>query len=324
MDRRQILALAALTAAPLPILAQDLTPTRPLPFRLRSRFWMNLHHALAELVQPDSEMADWRQPQGWSEADTQAWRAAQQTYREAFAEVHVAFDERFQALRLALLGLADAQPLPSLAPALHPFGLALERAAGPYRRHLWGRHAALNESWILQARPLLARHGLAMRDRLEAALQPALPDFIPVDVVAHAANFAGAYTHPGPAHTVMPSTRRSYQGDASLEMLFHEASHSGMDSRLIHDIDALLAPRGLTDKRGLWHATQFFTVGHLAQRVLAEAGRTYEPYAQRWHVLERAWAFAIAPLTAQWLPYLEGRRSRDEALAALVSASYPA
>ncbi|HLO93345.1 MAG TPA: hypothetical protein VK195_03445 [Burkholderiaceae bacterium] len=324
MDRRQVLVLMAGTAGPLPLFAQDLTPARPLPFCLRSRFWMNLHHVLAELVQADSEMADWRQPQGWSEADAQAWRAAQQTYREAFAEADVPFDERFQALRLALLGLADAQPLPSLAPTLHPFGLALEQAAGPYRRHLWSRHAALNESWILQARPLLVRHGRVLRDRLEAALQPALPELIPVDVVAHAGNFAGAYTHPGPAHTVMPSTRRSYQGDASLEMLFHEASHTGMDSRLIRDIDALLAPRGLKDKRGLWHATQFFTVGHLTRQVLAEASRAYEPYAQRWRVLERTWSFAIAPLAVHWQPYLDGRRPRDEALAALVSAAYPA
>lgn len=323
MDRRTALGLLV-ALDPLSALAQDLTPARPLPWRLRSRFWMNLHHVLAELVQADSELAAWRQPQGWSDAEGQAWQAAQHRYREAFAEADIPFDERFQALRLALLGIADAQPLPTLAPALHPFGQALEEAAGPYRRHLWSGHAALNEAWIQQAQPLLNRHGLLLRERLEAVLQPALPEYIPVDVVAYAANFSGAYTHPGPAHTIMPSTRKSYQGAASLEMLFHEASHTGMDSRLISDINALLAPRGLRDKRGLWHATQFFTVGHLAQRVLAEAGRAYVPYGQRWRVLQRAWPFAIAPLEAHWLPYLEGRNSRDEALAALVEASYPA
>ncbi|MBB2485610.1 hypothetical protein H5407_10285 [Mitsuaria sp. WAJ17] len=324
MDRRQVLALLAVPAGPLPALAQDLTPARPLPFRLRSRFWMNLHHVLAELVQTDSGLADWRQPHRWPDAEGQAWQAAQHRYREAFAEADIPFDERFQALRLALLGVADGQPLPTLEPALRPFGHALEQAAGPYRRHLWSRHAALNEAWIHQAQPLLGSHGQRLRERLEAVLQPAMPEFLPVDVVACAANFAGAYTHPGPAHTIMPSTRKSYQGDASLEMLFHEACHTGMDSRLIRDINALLAPRGLTDKRGLWHATQFFTVGHLTQRLLAEAGRTYEPYAQRWRVLERAWGFAVTPLATHWQPYLEGRRSRDEALAALVFASYPA
>ncbi len=323
MDRRQALGMLA-AAGPLSALAQDLTPARPLPFRLRSRFWMNLHHVLAELVQPDSELADWQRPQGWSDADGQAWQAAQHRYREAFAEASIPFDERFQALRLALLGTADAQPLPTLAPALRPFGQALEQAAGPYRRHLWSGHAALNEAWIHQAQPLLISHGPQLRERLEAVLQPALPEFIPVDVVAYAANFAGAYTHPGPSHTIMPSTRKSYQGDASLEMLFHEAGHTGMDSRLIRDINALLAPRGLTDQRGLWHATQFFTVGHLTQRLLAEAGRAYEPYAMRWRVLQRAWPFATAPLALHWQPYLEGGRSRDEALAALVAASYPA
>lgn len=323
MDRRQALGLLA-AAGPLSALAQDLTPARPLPFRLRSRFWMNLHHVLAELVQPDSELADWRLPQGWPEAEGQAWQAAQQRYREAFAEADIPFDERFQALRLALLGRADAQPLPTLEPALRPFGQALTQAAEPYRRHLWSGHAALNEAWIQQAQPLLNRHGLPLRERLEAVLQPSLPAFVSVDVVAYAANFAGAYTHPGPAHTIMPSTRKSYQGDASLEMLFHEASHTGMDSRLIQDINALLAPRGLTDKRGLWHAIQFYTVGHLTQRVLAEAGRDYLPYALRWRVLERAWPFALAPLAAHWQPYLEGGRPRDAALAALVAASYPA
>ena len=308
----------------MPALAAVMPPARPLPFRLRSRFWMNLHHVLAELVQPDSELPAWRQPQGWSDTDSTAWQSAQRTYRQAFASADVVFDDRFQALRRALLALADQQPLPVLEPALQPFGEALSQAADPYRRHLWPAHSKSNEDWIRQARPLLETHGGALRDRLEAALQPALPDLIPVDVVAYAANFAGAYTHPGPAHTIMPSARPDYQRDASLEMLFHEASHAGMDSGLIHDIDALLAPRGLTDKRDLWHATQFFTVGHLAQRVLAQAGRNYEPYAFRKRLYQRVWPFAMPPLVAHWLPYLEGLRSRDEALSALVAACYPA
>ena len=164
-----------------------------------------------------------------------------------------------------LLGTLTAGSMPArAAPA------ATERALRP-------AHAASNEAWISQAHPLLEAHGQLLRGRLEAVLQPALPELLPVDAVACAGHFAGAYSHAGPAHTVMPSTSVSYQGDASLEMLFHEASLTGMDSRLIRDIDALLAPRGLRDQRQLWHATQFFTVGHLTQRVLAKAGSTHEP-----------------------------------------------
>jgi len=324
LNRRQAGCLLVGAMTRLSARSEVRTPSLYLPFLLRSSFWMNLHHVLAELVQADGELADWRRPQGWSGTEAQAWQSAQALYAEAFAKADVVFDNRFQALRRSLLGLTETQPLPPLEPELVPFGEALQEAAEPYRHHLWPQHATLNERWIQQARPLLDRHGEAVRKRLEAVLQPALPRYILVDVVAHAANFAGAYTHPRPDHTVMPSTRHSYQGFASLEMLFHEACHTGMDDRLIQDINALLAPRGLQDRRGLWHATQFYTVGHVTQGVLAEAGVDYEPYGLREKVLARAWPFSIAPLETHWRPYLEGRRPQAEALAALVASCYPA
>lgn len=311
------LPLAAL-AAPASALA-----TRPLPFRLRSRFWMNLHHTLAEAVRPRSRMGAWRQPQGWSEVQTQAWQQALKPYREAFAEVDLLDDDRFQALRLALLGLADEQPLPSLDATLRPFGQALDLAAAPYRSQLWPAHSQSNEAWIGQAQRQLARFGAPLRDQLEAVLAPALPELILVDLVPLTGDFRGAYTDGQPPHTVMPSLREDYQGDAALEMLFHEASHTGMDEQLRDDIEALLAPRGLKDTQGLWHATQFFTVGHLTRRLLARAGRDYQPYAQRGQVFERGWSFAPAPLARHWQPYLDGQRPRAQALAALVADCYP-
>ena len=324
VDRRQVLGLLAAGTGPLAALAQDLTPPRPLPFSLRSRFWMNLHHTLAEAIQPNSRRSDGSQPQGWSAQETQQWQGALQAYRTAFAEQDLLDDDRFQALRLALLGLGDLQPLPALDTALRPLAQALSQAAGPYRRRLWPAHDAANQAWMREARTRLASWGPALRERLEAVLQPALPELILVDLVPLTGDRRGAYTDGQPPHTVMPSQREDYQGDAALEMLFHEASHTGMDDRLREDIEALLAPRGLQDHRRLWHAVQFYTVGHVTQRLLAASGRDYLPYAQRRGVFARGWAFALEPLAAHWQPFLDGRRPRAQALAALVSACYPA
>lgn len=324
VDRRQVLGLLATGAAPLAAAAQDLTPARALPFRLRSRFWMNLHHTLAEAFQPRSQRGDWRQPQGWSAQETRDWLDALQAYRRAFAEQDLLNDDRFQALRLALLGLGDSQPLPAMEAALQPLAQALSQAAAPYRRQLWPAHDAANQAWMQEARTRLSRWGSALRERLEAVLQPALPELILVDLVPLSGDRRGAYTDGQPPHTVMPSLSEDYQGDAALEMLFHESSHTGMDDRLREDIEALLAPRGLQDRKQLWHAVQFYTVGHVTQRLLSVSGRDYLPYAQRRGVFGRGWAFAVEPLNAHWRPFLEGRRPRAQALAGLVAACYPA
>jgi len=325
MRRRHLLAMLMSLPCALPTWgAQGTSPSpRTLPFQMRSRFWMNLHHTLTEAVQTDSRMQAWRQPQGWPTAQLQAWQEALRPYQQAFAEPDLLFDLRFNALRRALLDVPDTGPLPSMEEALRPFIEALNHAVEAYRQQMWPAHHQANLAWIANAQTLLHRWGADLQLLLERALRAPLPELITVDLVARTGDFAGAYTHPNPSHSVISSLNEGYQGDATLEMLFHESGHLGMDDALQDAINALLAPRGLTDRKDLWHALQFFTVGQLTQRVLAASGLTYQTYATRQKLFGGRWSFAQGPLMAHWQPYLDGLVSHDNALQALVDACYP-
>jgi hypothetical protein len=74
----------------------------------------------------------------------------------------------------------------------------------------------------------------------------------------------------------------------------------------------------------LWHAIILFTAGEAVRRV-APAG--YVPLADATGGWERGMSGLKTPLEETWLPYLNGRGTRDEALAALVvraAAAVPA
>ncbi len=74
-------------------------------------------------------------------------------------------------------------------------------------------------------RSLLANYGASMRKDIAAVYQTPWP---PAPIRADVAAFAGplgAYTTSEANHITISSTDKGYQGEAALEMLFHEASH---------------------------------------------------------------------------------------------------
>ena len=69
-----------------------------------------------------------------------------------------------------------------------------------------------------------------------------------------------------------------------------------------------LIPRGLT------HAMIFFTAGEAIRKVIPE----HVPYAEKFGVWQRGMMKFKQPLEQTWKPYLDGRGTRDEALADLI------
>jgi hypothetical protein len=98
------------------------------------------------------------------------------------------------------------------------------------------------------------------------------------DVVFNTGTRQGAYTDD---QIVMPSSRADYQGLASLEMLYHEASHTTVTAVLEEAISARLKATGRKDDSDLWHVAQFYTVGKVTQDVLARRGLAYRSYADQ-------------------------------------------
>jgi hypothetical protein len=298
--------LAALVAAcasgPTP--APTPTPPAAAPlFDFHSGFWEDVHHRL-------HHAATARRPPAQPAAP--AWTAAVAYYRQRFGARggRGLFDDDLIAIHRQLGGLGSDPHLTGLDPEL----TAILESAAEVVRADWPAQDRANRAWIAAVEPLLARHGADLRAALEKAYGvpwPAAP--IRVDVTSAAGSF-GAYTIEGPPHIVISSRDPSYGGDASLEMLFHEASHV-LVAPVEQAIAAASARLGRHPPDDLWHAVLFYTAGELARRVLGDG---YVPYARKNGVWQRAWNIE-AELERDWRPYLDGATSRDAAIDALVA-----
>lgn len=118
-----------------------------------------------------------------------------------------------------------------------------------------------------------------------------------------------------PAHVTVSSVAPANQGDAALEVLFHESSHA-----LILKIrDALgqelAAEHKLFRTRNFWHAALFYTTGEIVRRHLDN----YTPYAFSNGLYTKAWAGAPEVLEQDWRPYLDGKIDLPTAIRRLVT-----
>jgi hypothetical protein len=275
-------------------------------FEFHSGFWDGLHHQL-------HDAATARSPSGPSPSTAPAWTEAVAYYHRRFGATGGAglwSDDDTIAIHRRLSGLDSAPHVVGLDPELSS---VLESAAVEARAW-WPEQDRANRAWIAAVEPALQRHGDALRSALAQVYQvewPAGP--IRVDVTPFAGPF-GAYTVGDPPHIAISSRDRSYAGDASLEMIFHEASHV-----LIEPVQARIAAAVTRSGRAvpgdLWHALLFYTTGELVQRRL---GPAYVPYATRNGLWRGRWQGLDAALRRAWHPYLEGKVDLERAIADLV------
>jgi hypothetical protein len=168
----------------------------------------------------------------------------------------------------------------------------------------------------------LRAHEDSIATRLARLYQNEWEKPFPVDVVSFA-SFTGASTVTEPHHINISAVDSSYRGDAGIEMVFHEASHTIIDSerdvirRALSDSATIGTSR---PPRDLSHVLLFYTTGRVTQQRLAQTGTNYEPYMYNEGLFERSWHDLRAPVERHWQPYLEGRTSLVDALRALVAA----
>jgi hypothetical protein len=260
-------------------------------FEFHSNFWVNLHHCLYEKATAKSN----------EPSDSKEWNAAVEHYRREIVKNDL-LTEEMSAINDQLSKLEDALSLK--ASRLQPELIAvLESAAPVYKTRWWPSHHRANLDWIASATPLIDKYGVVLTKQLAAAYQTEWPtEPIRADVSEYA-SWAGAYTTTHPTHITMSSTNPTYQGQASLEMLFHEASHA-----IIGKIEAALAAElksqnKLFPRRGFWHMVLFYTAGELVRRELDG----YVPYAIKNGLYDRGWQGAFPVLEKDWKPYLDGK-----------------
>jgi hypothetical protein len=276
---------------------------KPAIFEFHSEFWINLHQFL--LREAAAAKA--------APSDSPEWRDAVSYYRRAMVPQDP-MGPAGEAVnnRLAAAGSAAELRPDGLDPELRA---VLSKAAPVYRSRWWPEHNKSNLAWIDAVQPLLAKYGASMCRDIAAAYQtpwPAAP--IRADVAAFAGPL-GAYTTVEPTHITISSTDRGYQGDAALEMLFHESSHS-LDGKVRAALDEERLARDLVFKRrGFSHAVLFYTAGEIARRYLPG----YEMYGVRNRIFEEGWPEGFPVLEKDWKPYLDGHTDLESAVRAVVS-----
>jgi hypothetical protein len=194
-------------------------------------------------------------------------------------------------------------------------------AAPAYRACRWSAQEAKNRSWIAEIQPRLASGEAQLAERLEKLYRKPwgkLP--ILVDVV-ETVNWSGADTSWSDAGQGDILIANAPGGAAGFEVLFHEASHTLMDrgDPIPRALARAAEAAGVALPRDLWHVVLFYTTGEAVRGLLdthGEAGYTpmlYEIFARH------DWVEYRDALEKNWRPYVEGKRSLDEAAADLIA-----
>jgi hypothetical protein len=280
-------------------------------FTFHSNPWVNLHHFVRASARGGSELA------GLSDDERRVWLEGVEFYKP-YAARDLLRDDGMVAIKGALRGAEGSARLEGIE-IDGALKTTLERLMPIYQKHWWPAHDRANRSWIAAVRPLLDRHGLAVSRALVRAYETAWPsEPVPVDLSVTAGP-NGAYTTGPPTHVTLSSSEAALQGHASLEMLFHEASHSSI-SNLFQRVRQAATDQNVSVPPQLWHAVLFYTAGELTTRELKAHGIAYAPYAGDGLYTNLCGAGCRQRLAEHLNPCLDGKRSTSESLASLVAS----
>ena len=298
-------------------------------FDFHSDFWINLHHflylvALSEKTPKGPHPATMNQVDvetlnTLSENERAAWNQAVSYYADSMIEHDLLFDENMGGLKNQL---EDAGTSRDLASANLPAELkqVLLKAAPIYRKYWWARHDAQNRQWVAQLEPLVERYGESLKDSLIRIYEVPWPSHpVRVDATVYASQY-GAYTTNDPTRPTISTTDPANQGNAALEIVFHETSHGMMKKVMDVMSEAARNVNGSNQSkafrsRTLWHAVLFYTAGELVAEQIPE----YVPYADKNGLWMRAWPSPDRSLIVQdWKPHMNGSVELQPALTKLV------
>lgn len=292
------------------------------PFRVYNDFDTNLHDFLYWHGQrfPPADTVN-ACLQGAKPDDRANWDAAVDWYVAHISRRHHRTDPVILAIRHRNANLADAPTADS--DTLRRTLDLLEAAAPVYSACWWNDHRARNQAWIDRLESLLEVYADSLTRRITGSLGLSFSTVVPVDVVGYA-SWSGANTIADPDHILMSSVNEGYRGYHSLEMVFHEVSHTliggdyGPVVEALEDAARKRTGREIRIPRDLWHPILFYTAGFHTADLLAAAGVTdFEMY-----MMEGRGVYSEAHpyLIEHWRPYLEGRIDLETAADDLMEA----
>jgi hypothetical protein len=295
-------------------------------------FWLNLHHFLYALGLHEMKSADAAQP-ALAPAGPDMQRGLQRLSAEQqrqWAEVVTKYATGWSRempgsgpITGSLIALAAAGDAPTIASArVDPMlRAALEQAAPIYRTTWWPAHRDGNRAWKSQLEALLARYGDQIRGYLTRAYGIDWPPAGRLVRASAYANFGGGYSLVNGGLIVLSSVDPSQQGLSGLEGVFHEALHQ-WDPQTFGVLGGHARNLNVMLPQDLPHALIFFTTGEAVRSVAPD----HVPTVDRLGIWKLNLSGASLPasrlrqpLLDAWEPYLDGRGTRDAALAALVA-----
>ena len=251
-----------------------------------------------------------------------AWNAAVDYYAQIISPAGWMAREQF-LLRLELVGF-DPEPKAQEDKEFVDIARNLRAAAGPaYAACRWPAQDAKNRRWIAELETRLTADEERAASRVQQLYQKkwkTLP--ILVDVV-ETVDWSGANTSWSDAGQGDVLIASSPGGPAAFEILFHESSHVLMDR---HDpvrqaLDDAAKAADFNLPRDLWHVVLFYTTGEAMRPILNE--RDASPYTPMLYaIFDRgsSWKEYREALENCWRPYVDGKRTVNEAAADLVGA----
>jgi len=258
-----------------------------------------------------------RQP----ESTRAAWDRAVDYYAQIISPGGFSAREQF-LIRYQLAGL-EAEWQSDGGPEFVEIARGFRAAATPaYRACRWTIQDESNRRWIEDMKPRLAAEEQAIAARLEQLYQKkwkVLPNL--VDVV-ETVDWSGANTSWSDAGQGDILIANQPQGAPGLEVLFHESSHVLMERAdpVPQALENAAKAAGIRLPRDLWHVVLFYTTGEAVRRILdAQGPPEYSPML--YEIFKRgSWVEYRTALETSWLPYVQGKRSLDEAAGALIAA----
>jgi hypothetical protein len=283
-------------------------------------FWLNLHHFLYVLGRAQNKTRDAAreavvhapedQERGLATLkpnEQTTWREAVNFYAAGPSKKEIVFEAPWPALTLTLANADEKKLPPGVEPTL---ATVLNHVAPIYRKAWWPKHRDANRAWQKSIETLVAQHGKAVLEFITGKYQMKWPSAgYGVHITAFC-NWAGAYSTDGHL-LVVSSLHAGNQRADGLEIVFHEGMHQWDDA-----VDELLRAqaRGRVVPKDLSHGLVFFTAGEAVRRVFP----AHVPVGQVSGVWNRGLAPFRKAIEEVWKPYLDGKGTRDEALAELI------
>ncbi|MEO5894330.1 MAG: PQQ-binding-like beta-propeller repeat protein [Vicinamibacterales bacterium] len=282
----------------------------PAPFEFKSGFWVNLHHYLHALARAGGPLVE-PMPEAATTAEKDQWATGVQQYRERYGKRSLLFDEEMVKANVALGSVASESSLQGAAIAPEQRAI-LETVAPIYRKHLWKIHDDANRKFMSSVEPLLKQREKVIAERIARTFDTSWPSKpIRVELVHDAGPPGNAYTVSETATITVGADDPRHQGNAMLELLFHEASHV-WDSVLMKDVSDAAKRLNVRAPRDLWHGLLFFNSGTIVSEALAAAGVSdYQMYMEKEGMFDRVYRGMREPMRTHWTAFLAGRISRE-------------